>query len=281
MARASLGAMPLKFSSLFNRKPPQVLISLSPFSTSLHRNALRPPNIPLPKDEDPSYNNTHNDSSRSNPSRRSRNELKREARRSVKWGMELAKFNNSQIKRVLRVAGLDEDVFDALMLVKRLGPDVREGKRRQFNYIGRLLREAEPELMEALIQASRDGDNNRLQALTAGTSKFIEADEAEEDMTYEDEENIDDEGSGNHIEVAARWFDGLIYRDQSITKEVYSVHNIEYDRQELRKLVRQVQSIQEALLAEESDTKDDSKLTRAKKPLIRFLRSLAKQSLVE
>lgn len=70
-----------------------------------------------------------------------------------------------------RVASLDKDVFDALMLVKvkldscfvggcfffffffffpivcfircvflmqRLGPDVREGKRRQFNYIGML-----------------------------------------------------------------------------------------------------------------------------------------------
>ena len=34
--------------------------------------------------------------------RKSRNELKREARRAVKWGMELASFSNPQIKRVLR-----------------------------------------------------------------------------------------------------------------------------------------------------------------------------------
>ncbi|RRT58676.1 hypothetical protein B296_00045910, partial [Ensete ventricosum] len=34
--------------------------------------------------------------------KKSRNELKREARRAVKWGMELASFSNPQIKRVLR-----------------------------------------------------------------------------------------------------------------------------------------------------------------------------------
>ncbi|XP_039170805.1 uncharacterized protein LOC104456665 [Eucalyptus grandis] len=51
------------------------------------------------------------------------------------------------------------------MLAKRLGPDVREGKRRQFNFIGKLLREVEPELMDASIEATEDDDQSRLRAL--------------------------------------------------------------------------------------------------------------------
>lgn len=134
--------------------------------------------------------------------KKSRNELKREASRAVHWGMELAKFSAPQIKQVLRsgislstckesgskcefffsscfscsssvcrIASVEREVFEALILVKvmhplydhsteilyddpcfvsmlylglgfcceqRLGPDVREGKRRQFNYIGKL-----------------------------------------------------------------------------------------------------------------------------------------------
>ncbi|MCI25246.1 hypothetical protein A2U01_0046436, partial [Trifolium medium] len=69
------------------------------------------------------------------PSIKSRNELKREAKRAVKWGMDLSSFNPPQIKRILRVVSLDQIVYEALMLVKRMGPDVREGRRRQFNYI--------------------------------------------------------------------------------------------------------------------------------------------------
>ncbi|KAK1582672.1 hypothetical protein Q3G72_017192 [Acer saccharum] len=49
---------------------------------------------------------------------------------------QLAAFSTPQIKRILKVTSLEDDVLEALMLVKRLGPDVKEGKRRQFNYIG-------------------------------------------------------------------------------------------------------------------------------------------------
>ncbi|KAK3423790.1 hypothetical protein EUGRSUZ_H00986 [Eucalyptus grandis] len=42
------------------------------------------------------------------------------------------------------------------MLAKRLGLDVREGKRRQFNFIGKSLREVEPELMDASIEATEE-----------------------------------------------------------------------------------------------------------------------------
>jgi len=57
--------------------------------------------------------------------------------------------------------------------------------------LGRLLREAQPELMEALIQASRDGDNSRLHALAGGESISVEDDKEEEDTTYGEEEEED------------------------------------------------------------------------------------------
>ncbi|XP_010920175.1 uncharacterized protein [Elaeis guineensis] len=271
---AALAAAPLRnslhpwlSSLLFTQKPyPLSFFSSSSSSSSPGSGGLRPLGPLVPGDDD-------TDSDAPPADKKSRNELKREARRAVRWGMELSTFSPPQIKRVLRVASLDREVFDAVMLVKRLGPDVREGKRRQFNYIGRLLRKAQPDLMDALIQASKDGDNSRLLALSGQETWSIEDDEEEEETTYEEE-------SENHIEIAARWFDGLVYKDPSITNEVYSVENVEFDRQELRKLVRRVQSI-EGLQVDENVAEYDAMLTEAKKPLIHFLRSLAKRSLVE
>ncbi|XP_039170800.1 uncharacterized protein LOC120294600 isoform X2 [Eucalyptus grandis] len=42
------------------------------------------------------------------------------------------------------------------MLAKRLGLDVREGKRRQFDFIGKSLQEVEPKLMDASIEATEE-----------------------------------------------------------------------------------------------------------------------------
>ncbi|KAJ8624701.1 hypothetical protein MRB53_033231 [Persea americana] len=209
------------------------------------------------------------------PAKKSRNERKREARRSVRWGMDLASFSPPWIKKILRVVSLGQEVYEAIMVVKRFGPDVKEGKRRQFNYIGKLLRKApQPELMDAIIQASKDGDVAKLQVLSGEETWTIEQDEAEE----EDTESDDDEVSHNYVDIATRWFDGLIDKDSSITKEVYSVHNVEFDRQELRKLVRRVQSMQERQLDDVDGNEVDAALMSAKKSLIRFLRALAKRT---
>ncbi|KAJ0974292.1 hypothetical protein J5N97_016257 [Dioscorea zingiberensis] len=252
--------------------------SPSPRSSSSRTRSLRLPRPPGSDDEvDDSESNAH--------PKKSRNEKKREARRAVRWGMELAAFPAPQIKRLLKVASLEGEVFEALMLVKRLGPDVREGRRRQFNYIGRLLRDVQPELMDSLIQASKDGDYTKLNTLSGHESWSIDDDYMEEDEEEEDKETIyeeeKDEGYINYIELATKWFDGLIYKDPLITNEVFSIHNVEFDRQELRKLVRRVQSIQEEPLIEERVSEKDAMLSNAKTPLVRFLRSLAKKSLME
>ncbi|XP_039026855.1 UPF0307 protein SG0165-like [Hibiscus syriacus] len=198
---------------------------------------------------------------------KSRNQKKREARRAVRWGMDLASFSTRQIKRVLRVASLEQDVFDALLLVKRLGPDVREGKRRQFNYIGKLLREADPELMEALIQATKVGDQKTLVALAGSKTQIVE------------EEEEDDEDPFEYTSLLILQIDGLISKDIEITNEVFSVRSVDFDRQELRKVVRRVQTSQEQSRnpTEEDMAKIEAAVKSAEKSLTRFLRTLAKQ----
>ncbi|KAK9168776.1 hypothetical protein Syun_000916 [Stephania yunnanensis] len=89
--------------------------------------------------------------------------------------MDLATFTAPQIKQILKLASLDGDVFEALVLVKRMGTDVREGRRRQFNYI-----EMEPDLIDALIQAMKDGDHSKLQTIS-NTDWIMEDDDEELD----------------------------------------------------------------------------------------------------
>ncbi|XP_020094414.1 uncharacterized protein LOC109714273 isoform X9 [Ananas comosus] len=226
--------------------PSLLTLSFTPrpiFFSSSRARVLRPSG-PLTAEDDPADDEDAAAVSAGAPVKKSRNELKREARRAVRWGMELANFSLPQIQRVLRVASLEREVFEALTLVKRLGPDVREGRRRQFNYIGRLLRKAQPDLMDALIQASKDGDNSRLLALAGQESWSIENEE-------EGEEEEEEKGGE------------------------------EIPNEELRKLVRKVQSVQAGQQADSSGAESNAMLTRVKKPLILFLRSLAKKTLAD
>ncbi|KAG6432031.1 hypothetical protein SASPL_103604 [Salvia splendens] len=190
--------------------------------------------------------------------KKSRNERKREARRAVRWGMDLANFSPSQIKRIVRVAELEQEVFEAIMVVKRLGSDVREGKRRQYNYIGKLLLGVEPELMDGLIQAIKDGDLSKFQELSGMTiyCSFL----ASQDYT--------------NMAVVTRWFDGLVNKDLDITNEIYSLREVDFDRQELRQLVRKVQCASAQDAGVEGRVEADANAGRS---LTRFLRGLADQ----
>ncbi|XP_039787833.1 uncharacterized protein LOC120654379 isoform X2 [Panicum virgatum] len=228
-------AMPLRRPLLLSLKPARLLSSLAAPSPGLrHPRALRPTG-PLPADaaEDT------DDPDAADGLKKSRNALKREARRAVQWGMDLAKFPPPQIKRILRAASLETEVFDALMLVK----------------------------------ASKDGDDSKLHALLSEEKLLVEEEKVEE---LPDEEEDD----GEYMKIADRWFDGLLCKDISITNEVYAVHNVEFDRQELRKLVRRVQMVEEST-SKDGEEGSNGKLSRAKEPLLRFLRSLAKEACAE
>ncbi|EER94737.1 uncharacterized protein LOC8077093 [Sorghum bicolor] len=270
MAHAAAAAVLLRRPLLF-LKEARLLSSLAAPLPGLRRHprALRPAGRPLPSDAEDDTDDPDAGAG-AESFKKSRNELKREARRAVKWGMDLASFSPPQIKRILSAASLEREVFDALMLVKKFGPDVREGKRRQFNYIGRLLRNAQPELMDTLIQASKDGDESKLHALLSEGTLLVEEEEVE-DLPDEQEDNQE------YIKIADRWFDGLLCKDISVTNEVYSVHSVEFDRQELRKLVKRAHMVQES--THNKDGEDSNvKLSGAKKTLMRFLRSLAKEA---
>ncbi|ANM67735.1 kinesin-like protein [Arabidopsis thaliana] len=167
----------LLFSSFSTeRSPPRRRIRPAP------PEALKPTVIVAEEDGD-------NDGYESD-SLRSRNQRKRDARRAVKWGMELASFSGDQVKQILKAASLGEEVYDALMLAKRLGSDVREGKRRHFNYIGKLLREVEPDLMDTLINATKQGDHSTLQTLISSAKDVADdvGDSYDDDTETESED---------------------------------------------------------------------------------------------
>uniref|UniRef100_A0A1J3I9Z5 UPF0307 protein n=1 Tax=Noccaea caerulescens TaxID=107243 RepID=A0A1J3I9Z5_NOCCA len=212
-------------------------------------------------------------------SSKSRNQRKRDARRAVRWGMELSSFSSDQIKRIMRAASLGEEVYDALMLAKKLGSDVREGKRRHFNYIGKLLRDVEPELMDTLINATNQGDHTKLKALIGLAKDAADDAGGSIDDVVETESEDDVEGSEEYVAIAARWFDGLISQNVELTKEVYSLRSVDFDRQELRKLVRKVQLVHEQrkVSTPEKQKEVDAVLMTAQKSLNRFLHSMAKQ----
>ncbi|KAL3733315.1 hypothetical protein ACJRO7_022788 [Eucalyptus globulus] len=162
------------------------------------------------------------------------------------------------------IASLDQAALDARMLAKRLGLDVREGKRRQFNFIGKLLREVEPKLMDALIEATKDADHCRLRALSVSKVWFGEDDdEGEEDFEQEQEE----EECREYSSIASRWFDGLISKDIQMTNEVFSIHTIDFDRQSTVDSKQPAKNEREASIA----------LLRAQKSSTHFLRNLARQ----
>lgn len=83
-----------------------------------------------------------------------------------------------------------------------------------------------------------------------------------------------------YVNIATRLCYGLINKDINITNEVYSVQNVDFDRQELRKLVKGVLSVQESQAIADGNEGEqgqvDSKIVHAKKSLTCFLVTLAK-----
>ncbi|KAK7390823.1 hypothetical protein VNO78_18925 [Psophocarpus tetragonolobus] len=127
--------------------------------------------------------------------------------------------------------------------------------------------------MDRLIKATKDSDQKELQALTGLVS------DDPEDVDDVESESEDDEEFNWHDSQVARWFDGLLNKDIEITNEIYSVQGVEFDRQELRKLVRRVHITQEKKADnEEEEKKIETATIGAKKALTRFLRGLSKNS---
>ncbi|MCD7457253.1 hypothetical protein HAX54_034642 [Datura stramonium] len=124
------------------------------------------------------------------------------------------------------------------------------------------------------LQATKDGDQTKFQALSGSELSATEdVDEEAEDTEYED----DEEDSEDDTVLVDRWFDGLINKDVHISKEIYSLSEVDFDRQELRGLVRKVQTIREKGSNPDEEGKVNSDIVRAERSLTRFLRDLAKK----
>lgn len=61
--------------------------------------------------------------------------------------------------------------------------------------VGKLLRNAQPELMDELIRATKDGDSSKIQSLSGPEVPFLEGELDEEEDTEDDDDDDDDDVS--------------------------------------------------------------------------------------
>jgi ribosome-associated protein len=81
----------------------------------------------------------------------SRSKLKAESDALQKLGVQLLDLPESRLKKL----DLPEKLFDAVQEAKRISNF--EGKRRQMQYIGKLMRKLDPEPIEAAVTAAKKG----------------------------------------------------------------------------------------------------------------------------
>ncbi|CAM6117576.1 unnamed protein product [Calypogeia fissa] len=185
---------------------------------------------------------------------KSRNQSKRDAKRARQWGVELASLAPAQLKQAVRWAGLSEEVYDAVMIVKNLGTvsKVRNGRRRQYTYIGGLLRDVDPNVMEPVLKATKDGD---VESIMLNSAVLPDPEDLDDKESWAEEEEEDETKL-----VADEWLQGLVDGVSSVEDEVYSIYDVDFDRQELRKLVRNAQK--STVVAESSAPSDPSEVDR-------------------
>ncbi|WP_026957973.1 ribosome biogenesis factor YjgA [Aliagarivorans taiwanensis] len=83
----------------------------------------------------------------------SKSQIKREAEELKDLGKELTNLSKQQLDTI----DMSEELLDALMLAKRLqAKREREGLRRHFNYIGKLMRESDTDAIRAGIEKIRN-----------------------------------------------------------------------------------------------------------------------------
>jgi hypothetical protein len=123
---------------------------------------------------------------------------------------------------------LTEGAILALSMWQALSPKARNGKRRQFNYIGGLLRDVDPVLMDLVLKAGKGGDPPS----TFDSSPVNEPNE----LDFSDETipaKITQEDMAVQ-KAAGRWLEGLLSGDEVVTHEVFSYSGDVYlDRQVL------------------------------------------------
>lgn len=76
----------------------------------------------------------------------SKSQIKREAEALQKLGVELVKLTDSQLQHI----PLDDELRDAILLARRI-QNKHEGYRRQMQFIGKLMRQRDPQPLQAAL----------------------------------------------------------------------------------------------------------------------------------
>ncbi|OTA17501.1 transporter [Xenorhabdus vietnamensis] len=108
----------------------------------------------------------------------SKSEIKRDAEILKKLGAELVELSNNQLERI----PLDEDLLAAIKLAQKIR---REGRRRQLQLIGKLLRARDPEPITIALDKLKNRHNQQvviLHKLEELRDKLVECDDALEEV---------------------------------------------------------------------------------------------------
>ncbi|MEX0445860.1 ribosome biogenesis factor YjgA [Xenorhabdus sp. SGI246] len=108
----------------------------------------------------------------------SKSEIKRDAEILKKLGAELVELSKSELERI----PLDEDLLAAIELAQKIK---REGRRRQLQLIGKLLRARDPEPITTALDKLKNRHNQQvviLHKLEELRDKLLESDNALEEV---------------------------------------------------------------------------------------------------
>lgn len=105
----------------------------------------------------------------------SKTQMKKQMDRLQDLGMELTRLSNETLKKI----GLDDDLYEAVQAYKKITSN--SALKRQAQFIGRLMRDTDPEPIEAYLAKLR-GDNTAhnafLQRVEQARERLIADDEA-------------------------------------------------------------------------------------------------------
>ncbi|MBI6549190.1 ribosome biogenesis factor YjgA [Xenorhabdus lircayensis] len=108
----------------------------------------------------------------------SKSEIKRDAEILKKLGVELVELSKNQLERI----PLDDDLLAAIELAQKIK---REGRRRQLQLIGKLLRARDPEPITTALDKLKNRHNQQivlLHKLEELRDKLVESDDAFEEV---------------------------------------------------------------------------------------------------
>ncbi|KAH9550871.1 hypothetical protein CY35_10G094200 [Sphagnum magellanicum] len=182
-----------------------------------------------------------------------RGESETKALRAQDWAVQLASLSPSQLHLAKRWARLSNEVFEAIMLVKSLSIKARNTRQRQIHYIGCLLHDMDPVMMDLVLKACKGCDPSEPTALepnglAPNPARLSEAEIS--DLKYLQRIERDKDAQM----TAKCWIEGLLAGDESVTHELFSYSGEFYfDQQKLKKLI---EDARERLTHHKSEVED-------------------------